>query len=297
VSCADHGVTATPVRFHALDGIELGGIHYRSRVAANATRAVLFCCGGGIPARYYRGFASFIAEHGIPVLTFDYRGIGLSRPLSLRGFSASAEDWAEYDCGGAIEWLSARYPDAALTGMAHSVGTLLLGGAPNGIKLSRLVLICSHTGYFGDYHRRYRVPMALLWHGIMPCLTRMFGFFPGRWLGLGEDLPSGVALQWAARRTPDLRRAPTSEPERAYLGLARCAAVRVPTLLVLVTDDAFATEAGALRLLSYYPEIRPVWMRITPSDAGERALGHFGFFRKNSRGSLWPRVLAYLLHD
>jgi len=289
-------VMVTQLRFPALDGFDLGGVCYRPRVAAGAERAVVFNCGGGIPASHYRRFASYLAKNGIPVLTYDYRGIGQSRPMHLRGFAATAEDWAEYDCGGAIAWLSARYPGAELVGIAHSVGTLLLGGAPNAGALSRLVLICSHTGYFGDYHPRYRLPMALLWHGVMPGLTRLLGYFPGRQLGLGEDLPSGIALQWARRRTPDLKLAGTRESERARAGLARCTTLRHPALVVSFTDDAFATEAGTRRLLSYYSQIRPVSMRISPSDAGMEAIGHFGFFHSNAHATLWPRVLAYLLH-
>ena len=290
-------VMVTQLRFPALDGFDLGAICYGPRTVAEAGCAVVFNCGGGIPATYYHRFASYLAENGIPVLTYDYRGIGQSRPTHLRGFTATAEDWSEYDCGGAIAWLAARYPDAELVGIAHSVGTLLLGGAPNASALSRLVFICSHTGYFGDYRPRYRLPMALLWHGVMPGLTRLFGYFPGRRLGLGADLPSGIALQWARRRTPDLRLAGSRESERALAGLARCAILRDRALVVSFTDDAFATEAGTRRLLSYYPQLRSRWMRISPAEAGLGAIGHFGFFQDKARATLWPRVLAYLLRE
>ena len=67
-------------------------------------RVVVVHPGAGIAAAAYRRFAGFLAEAGIPVLTYDYRGIGASRPKALRGFRAAIEDWAEYDCGGAIAW-------------------------------------------------------------------------------------------------------------------------------------------------------------------------------------------------
>jgi predicted alpha/beta hydrolase len=288
-------VLKTRVRFPALDGLELGGTFYCPRDLVRADCAVVFNCGGGIAAANYRRFASYLAENGIPVLTYDYRGIGASRPQQLRGFCAMVEDWAEYDCGGAIAWLSAHFPHAELVGIAHSVGALLLGGAPNAGELSRFVLICSHTGYFGDYRLLYRIPMALVWHVLMPGLTRLFGYFPARRLRLGEDLPSGIALQWAARRTPELQLARTSESMRAIASLARCKALSGPALVVSFTDDAFATEAGTRRLLSNYPKLRPIWMRIKPSDVGADRIGHFGFFRSAAREALWPRVLAYIL--
>jgi hypothetical protein len=34
----------------------------------------------------------------------------------------------------------------------------------------------SHTGYYGDYLARQRLPMRLLWHVVMPMLTRRFGY-------------------------------------------------------------------------------------------------------------------------
>ena len=39
----------------------------------------------------------FSPEHGFDVLTYDYRGIGLSRPVSLRGCGYRWSDWGEQD--------------------------------------------------------------------------------------------------------------------------------------------------------------------------------------------------------
>src|SRR5439155_6776181 len=123
---------------------------------------------------------------------------------TLRGFSAIVEDWSQYDCDGAIAWMRTRYPAAQLTGVAHSVGALLFGGADHSAELARYAFIGPHTGYWRDYRPRHRLPMALLWHGVMPALTRAWGYFPASWLGLGDDIPAGIALQWAARRTPQV---------------------------------------------------------------------------------------------
>ena len=295
VSDPSDAVIESQVHFRALDGFDLAGTLYEPTSKVAAERAAVLNCGGGVRAAHYRRFARYLAEGGVPVLTYDYRGIGQSRPMRLRGFAASIEDWAEYDCGGAIAWMRRRYPDAALVGIAHSIGALLLGGAPNANELSRFVLVCSHTGYFGDYRRLYRVPMAVLWHGVMPALTRLFGYFPARRLGLGDDIPFGVALQWAARRSHDLKFSGPGDATRAKAGLARCRGLRAQALIVSVTDDAFATEAGTRRLLSYLPGLKPRELRVSPADVGARGVGHFGFFRRSARATVWPRVLAYIL--
>lgn len=286
----------TQVRLRALDGYELAAALYVPRAGQPPRRVAVLHCGGGIPAARYRRFARFLADAGIPVLTYDYRGIGHSRPDGLRGFSAAIEDWAEYDCGGAIAWLRERYPKAEMLGIAHSIGALITGGAPNSTQQSRLVLIGGHTGYCGDYCSRYRIPMTALWHGVMPVLTRTLGYFPARRLGLGEDLPAGFALQWAGRRSPELRPTETVPGyQRLQLLLDRCAALQRPALVVSISDDAFATAAGVKRLLSYYPRLFPLQhLHFDPADAGVTRLGHFGFFGRRAGAAFWPRLLAQL---
>ncbi len=286
----------TQVRLRALDGYELGASLFTPRSAAAQRRVAVLHCGVGIPAVRYRRFARYLAGTGLPVLTYDYRGVGHSRPAALRGFRASIEDWAEYDLAGAIAWLRTRFPGAELTGIAHSFASLLVGGAANSGEQARLVLVGAHTGYYGDYLKRYRVPMTAVWHGLMPALTLLLGYFPARRLGLGEDLPAKIALQWAGRRSPELRPAGTMPGfERVQTLLDRCAALQRPALLVSISDDAFATAAGTRRLLSYYPRLFPLqYLEFTPADAHVERIGHFGFFGRNAGTALWPRLLERL---
>ncbi|MCX7962756.1 MAG: alpha/beta hydrolase [Burkholderiales bacterium] len=285
----DPAVEEQPVRLTAADGCALGACLYRPRAEAPAQRVAVVHGGAGIPARYYRRFARFLAREGIAVLLYDYRGIGASRPPTLRGFCAQVEDWAEYDCSAAIAWLRARYPSAELIGIAHSVGALLFGGADNAGEQARLVLVGAHTGYYGDYRPLYRLPMALLWHGVMPVLTRFVGYFPARRLGLGDDIPAGVALQWASRRRAEVRSA-AGAGERTERLLARCASLARPALVLRFSDDAFATAAGTRRLLGYYPRLSPEHVEWRPEELGVRRIGHFGFFGRRVGALAWPRL-------
>lgn len=289
-------VEAEPISVPALDGYRLGAYFYAAPAPRAPARVAVVHCGVGIRAVRYRRFASFLAASGIPTLLYDYRGIGASRPRSLRGFRAGVEDWAEYDCAGAIAWLRSRYPDAEMVAIAHSFGALLVGGAPNSTEQDRLVLVAGHTGYYRDYHPRYRVPMTAVWHALMPVVTLALGYFPAQHLGLGEDIPAKVALQWAARRSPDLRPKDSGTRfARVQAMLDRSAALQRPALVVSISDDAFATEGGVKRLLSYYPRLFPLErIMYTPADAGTRRIGHFGLFGRRAGAALWPRLLAQL---
>ncbi|HEY2337497.1 MAG TPA: alpha/beta hydrolase [Burkholderiales bacterium] len=284
------------LRLFAADGYPLGAVFYPALRPRSPRRVAVIHGGAGIPAQRYRRFARFLAEWGIPVLTYDYRGIGLSRPRHLRGFIARIEDWAEFDSTAAIGWLRERFPRDEILGISHSIGCLMLGGAPNAAEHAQVILVGAHTGYFGDYRPLYRLPMAVAWHGLMPALTRFFGYFPADRLGLGEDLPAGMALQWAGRRAPELRPSGAQPAqERMRHVLDRCALLQCPVLAISVSDDAFATVAGTRRLLSYFPRLRsPQHLVFTPADARVRHIGHFGFFRRAAGTTLWPRLLAEL---
>ena len=284
------------LRLRAADGYEIGAVFYAALRPRAPRRVAVLHGGAGIPALRYRRFATFLAEWGIPVLTYDYRGIGLSRPPALRGFEATIEDWAEYDAAAAIAWLRERFPRDEILGISHSIGCLALGGAANAGEQARIVLVGAHTGYYGDYRPLYRLPMAVAWHGLMPALTRFVGYFPADRLGLGEDLPAGMALEWAERRQPDLR--PNgAEPagERRLRLLDHCAALECPAIAISISDDAFATVDGTRRLLSYFPRLSsPQLLQFSPPDAQVRRIGHFGFFRRAVGTTLWPRLLAQL---
>ena len=248
---------------------------------------------------YYDRFAGFLAAHGIPTLIYDYRGIGKSRPRSLRGFIASVEDWGSKDCAGALAWLGERFPEARRLVIGHSVGGFVTGFAANGRMIDMLLLIGAHTGYWRDYAADSRSGMYLLWHVMMPAVTRLVGYFPGRRLHLLEDLPAGVALEWANRRRPDFwwnRKTADGEVDTAWRenALGRFHAVRAAILALHFSDDRFATQAATDRILSLYENCLVTQIVIAPADVGGKKIGHFGFFRSRFRDTLWPRVIEWL---
>jgi predicted alpha/beta hydrolase len=262
----------------------------------------LINAGAGIGSNYYDRFARFLSQSGVPTLVYDYRGIAKSRPRSLRGFAASVEDWGSKDCAAVLEWLAARFPGARRIVIGHSVGGFVTGFVTNGPMIDRMLLVSAHTGYWRDYASNSRLGMYLLWHTLMPALTRVVGYFPGRWLHLLEDLPAGVALEWANRREADfwwnLRRS-DGEPDQARIddAIARFLAIRAPTLAITFADDAFATEAATDRILGLYRNCPTTRRVVRPDDVGGQKIGHFGFFRSRFSDTLWPQVVEWLRED
>ncbi|MBK7792689.1 MAG: alpha/beta fold hydrolase [Betaproteobacteria bacterium] len=264
-----------------------------------ADAVALINAGAGIDSRYYERFASYLAEAGIPTLVYDYRGIGRSRPQSMRGFEASVEEWGSKDCAAVLDWLAERFPGARRIVIGHSVGGFLTGFARNGHLIDHMVLVGAHTGYWGDYAPYARPWMYLLWHAFMPAVTRLVGYFPGRWLHMLEDLPRGVALEWAARRKPDFWwnvRGADGQPDVARIDevLGRFRSIHASVLALRFEDDPFATVAATERVLGLYSGCTAEQRLVTRANAGGQKIGHFGFFRSRFRDTLWPEVLRWL---
>lgn len=290
---------ALDISLPSRDNFPLAGRLWVSRSGA-PKYVCLVNAGAGIACRYYDRFAAYLAENGVPTLVYDYRGIGRSRPHRLRGFKASVEDWGSKDCAAALSWLGARFPEAKCIIVGHSIGGFVTGFVTNGALIDKMLLVGAHTGYWRDYSPTARPLMFLLWHVVMPAITAVVGYFPGKRLRLLEDLPKGVALEWAARLKPDFwwhlkRDGGLPDTARTKELLERFAAIHANTLAVRFTDDPFATDQATKRILDLYINTSVARLVLGPRDGGGQSIGHFGFFDSRFRLTLWPLVLDALL--
>jgi predicted alpha/beta hydrolase len=161
-------------------------------------------------------------------------------------------------------------------------------------------LIGGHTGFWRDYSKTKRLRMYALWHVMMPALTRVVGFFPGRLLRMSEDIPAGAAMEWANRRHPDFWwnvRTTSGKLDIARIedALARFRAFRVPIIAIRFSDDPFATAEATERILGLFRNCPATNIAFGPEDAELEPIGHFGFFRKRFRETLWPAVLPQII--
>ncbi len=245
----------------------------------------------GVLARYYARYAGFLREHGYAVLTYDYRGIGGSRPASLRGIDIRWRDWGDYDFDAAVRWMRERDPDGLLVAVGHSIGGFLPGFATAATEVDRFLSVGAQYAYWPDYAAAQRWQMFAKWHVFMPVATVLCGYFPGRRLGWLEDLPAGVAREWAFRRARLEQSYP--EHERAEV-LQRFAAIRAPLLAVSVSDDEYGTPPAIARGLSYYRNAVTQQVQLSPVALGMDRVGHFGLFRERHRDGFWQASLVWI---
>ncbi len=271
-----------PVSLRAADGQVLAA-HWHA--AAQSRGTVVLAPATGVPQTFYLRFAQWLSTQGVDSLRFDFRGTAASRPARLRGFVADFSHWA-LDLDAALAHALAQgAPRVSLIG--HSIGGFLAPVAAHAPHLHRLVLVGAQTAYWRDFPQPQRWPMALMWHGVLPAVTQFVGYFPGRALRLGEDLPRGVAMAWAARPWRD----PWGVAEFAE-GYARALP---PTHLVAADDDAFATPAAMARVARRLCATETQTHTIMTGTEGPPRIGHFGPFRSGCAAQVWPRLLALAL--
>ncbi|WP_231848914.1 alpha/beta hydrolase family protein [Paramagnetospirillum magneticum] len=279
-----------PISLLCRDGYELLGHFWRPEGAVDAG-TVIINPATGVLARYYHRYARFLAEQGFAVLTYDYRGIGLSRPGRIQGAGIRWRDWGELDFDAAIAWAQRRRPDGMLAVVGHSIGGFLPGFAPGAARIDRLLTVGAQYAYWRDYAADRRLRLMLKWHVAMPVLTALLGYFPGRRLGWLEDLPAGVAHEWSFRR----EKMEVSYPQHERpLILDRFAAVRAQILAVGMADDEFGTPRAILRGLSYYRNSERQRVSLAPADLGFADVGHFGLFHARHRDGFWRQSCAWL---
>lgn len=278
-----------PLVFECLDGVRLVG--EVRRAAGRAEGTVVINPATGVRADHYARYAAFVAARGFDVITYDYRGIGRSRPADLRRCGYRWADWGRFDFDAVVRFARARRSDLPVLVVGHSVGGALPGLAESAVHVRRILSVGGQFGYWPDYAGSQRTALFWKWHVAMPLITAACGYFPGRRLGWLEDLPAGVAYDWAFQWGAVERNHPAGD--RAELR-RRFAAVTAPILAVAVSDDPFATPAAIRRTVACYGNAPTEAVMLSPADLGQEEVGHFGLFHSRHASGFWLDTLAWL---
>lgn len=282
-SATSLGAAVAPLTLVTEDGYPLAATRYRAR--ATLRGLVVIAPATGVRMRYYAAFAEFLASQGFEVLTWDWRGIGDSRhEAGLRDRRLTMRAWGERDLAAAIGWAARRDQSTPVLLVGHSFGGQALGLASNADRVARAVLVTAQHGWLGHWPARDRLLLRPLWHVVMPILATVLGRFPSSWFGFGEDLPSGVARDWA-------RWGRRREHCGTWLGHGR---LHIPMLVYSVSDDRLAPPAAVEALIRAYSQAPVRRRHLRPEELGLAALGHWGFFRLGMVPSVWAEVADFL---
>ncbi|AJY03275.1 alpha/beta fold hydrolase [Burkholderia sp. SIMBA_043] len=282
-------MTSEPIAFSAADGYALRGTLWSPDAPPRAL--VLIHPATAVPERLYAGFARFLTTRGFAALTYNYRGIGSSRPARLTKLQARMRDWIELDVGAAIAWARDTHRAVPLLAVGHSVGGHAVGLSAGTAHLRAAVLVAAHAGSTRLIESAAeRLKVRLILHVLGPLASALLGYVPGKRLGLGEDLPAGVFREWSRWTT-----LPHYFFDDPTLGAAeRFSKQRLPILAVGFDDDPWANRRAIDLLVSYLTGAAVERRQIDPHAAGTGPVGHMGFFRSRPGAVLWPGVADWL---
>jgi predicted alpha/beta hydrolase len=241
----------------------------------------------GVRRSFYRHLAAHLAVQGIGVLTYDYRGIGDS---VLADADVRLEDWGRGDFPAAIGWLRAIYAPRRLVVLGHSVGGQLLGITPAIREVDALVGVACQAGHWRHWSGLERAKVFTFWYAAIPLMTARGGTFAASMLGLGQDLPAGVARQWAEwGRDREYIRSRTVGPQPQFYDDIRC---RLRTYLV--EQDNLAPERAVRAWHDWFPNADREFVNLGSHTSAGRRIGHFGFFDPGIGAGEWPALTAFV---
>ena len=109
----------------------------------------------GVRQDFYHPYAKYLAANGVHVLTFDYRGMGWSRPPGTCAASRRRERLGGAGPRRDAERGTRRRPEsAAHLHVGHSLGGQLLGVLPGNARVRAALTVTAGSGYykFNDAH-------------------------------------------------------------------------------------------------------------------------------------------------
>lgn len=276
-----------PLTLTAADGYRLGALHYGAR--GEPVGRLIVAGATGVPQRFYARFAQYAAEQGWEVWTLDYRGVGLSRPDTLRGFRMNYLDWARLDLAALLDHVGSQ-GGAPLCMVGHSFGGHAFGLLPDPQRVQRFATFATGAGWHGWMPPLERLKVLILWWLLGPLVVRAKGYLAWSLVGMGEDLPRDVFFQW--RRWCRWPRYFFDDPDMPGLA-AEFARVRTPIRAVNASDDKWAPPASRDAFMAAYTNAEVQRVTLEPRSLGMARIGHMDYFRPQA-SALWQQTLDWL---
>lgn len=246
----------------------------------------------GVKQHVYFSFATYFSEKGFTVITYDYRGIGLSKPEQMKGFEASMRIWGSRDYKSLTTYIRTRFAGYEKYCLGHSVGALILGMNKDSEIFKELFFVGTQNAFVGNLKFKTKIEAYLGFGVVQPLATQLLGYFPAHWFGLGESLPKNCAYDW---RTLILNKKSTNGLLEKIDDFSKELTQKV--FVIRAEDDVWLTDKGVKSLLNdTYPNLKPTYRLIKTSESEKGEIGHVNFFRSYNK-KLWNIILNELIHN
>lgn len=254
-------------------------------------KTIVISSATGVLQKYYRKFASYFAHIGYTVYTFDYWGIGESggNTKQLKNNTSTLIEWGSIDQAAVINLVKQNHPNNEIILLTHSIGGQIVGFNNNYHMIDKLVFVASQSGYWNLFNGVNKIKMFLFWHVLLPIPTKLFDYFPAKKIGLFENLPKNMSLEWGKwGKKKDYFMHFYDEHHYFFKK------IKAPILSFSFPKDGYAPKKAVDWLSKQYENSKIERIHYVPDKKDINKLKHFGFFREYFKSSLWKKTEEWI---
>ncbi len=254
-------------------------------------KAMLVSSATAVHQTYYKKFANYFAEQQFVVYTFDYSGFGASgnRTEYLKKHKDGVKGWGAVDQKAMVNQIQKDHPGLKIVLVSHSIGGQIIGFNPDNTVFEKIVMAASQSGYWKTYDGIDRLRLWLFWYFFIPVFTPVFGYYPGKLIGIVDNLPKSMVMEWrkwGVKKDYFMHFYNNSEYHFDQL--------RIALRMYSFTNDNFASKKGVDWLARQYKNARVERIHFDKNSEGKRP-GHFGFFKEEFKSEFWEPILNWFL--
>lgn len=250
--------------------------------APEADKILVIVPATGVLQSFYRKLAEFFQENGISVITFDYAGIGRSLNGNIKNEKSLLKNWGNRDLEAVLQYTLTNYPDQQIILLGHSLGGQLIGLAPSSVKVEKIILVASQSGYWKYWKGSDRIRMWLNWHILVPVLSGIYGYLPSGSISRMENLPGNVVKDWAEWCRNRNYLFGSIKNDELYFSKVCC-----KLSSIRISDDYYAPAKSVDWLTAKYTHAVIKELQLSPENFGVSKIGHFSLFTEKFSNSIW----------
>ena len=271
------GAQADSITLRAADGATAQARLYR--IPDQPEAPVLVCMPAmGTHGAYYAPLAEALRNAGLQVAIGELRGQGSSSIRPGRSARYGYHEIVTQDYPALFRAVESAFPSSKRYLFGHSLGgqlgALYLGLEPHMVEGAILI------GAPSCWYRAWPFPSSvgrLAGIHLAMLIARVYGYFPGRRLGVLGDDSSGVLYDLATQMRTGLYRVPSSDLDFEEL----LAKVTLPILSVWIDGDNMATAAGVRGLGDKLASAQLTYWNFSPERRSAKR-PHYGWIRENA---------------